>query len=279
MITIGLVTWAEHASLVPGKEKITLSEYAQFFPVVEIDSLYYGIRGPKMIEKWQGEVPASFQFILKGNKAMTKQGDLHDYYENETELFTAYKNAIAPLVKSHQLKAILLQFPPFFHLNEPNIQYLRRIRAYLEDLPVAIEMRSSTWYDPVYRESFFNFMKKMKFIHVIPDEPQTPSNSVPAVFQATNPDLTIFRLHGRNTAGWMNANGQSWRKTRTLYRYSDIELESIASHAKQMTKESKEVCVIFNNNSGGDAAGNALELQKILGINFDGLAPQQTELF
>lgn len=37
--------------------------------------------------------------------------------------------------------------------------------------------------------------------------------------------------------------------------------------------------MIFNNNSGGDAADNALQLQKLLGISFDGLSPLQMDLF
>lgn len=44
-------------------------------------------------------------------------------------------------------------------------------------------------------------------------------------------------------------------------------------------KLSKEVVVIFNNNSGGDAADNAKHLQKALQVEFQGLAPMQMDLF
>lgn len=35
--------------------------------------------------------------------------------------------------------------------------------------------------------------------------------------------------------------------------------------------------VIFNNNSGGDAADNALQLQQLLGLEFPDLAPKAPE--
>ena len=43
-----------------------------------------------------------------------------------------------------------------------------------------------------------------------------------------------------------------------------------------------DVCVIFNNNGGHAAAGNALELQQLLDVHFANLAPrppQQLDLF
>ena len=52
-----------------------------------------------------------------------------------------------------------------------------------------------------------------------------------------------------------------------------------AERLKQLQKEAKEVYVLFNNNSGGDAADNAKELLEILGIEYEGLAPKQLGLF
>ncbi|KRN27913.1 hypothetical protein IV38_GL001752 [Lactobacillus selangorensis] len=277
MITIGLVTWTDHPSLDSAGKKPTLTEYAQYFPVVEVDSLYYGIRGPEMEQKWQQQVPNDFQFILKAYQGMTKQADWQAHYVSEAAMFAAYRKAVAPLFDHQQLKAILFQFPNFFPLTQENVQYLRRISVYLKGYPVAVEFRNSSWYEDTYRASTLKFLKELGFIHVIPDEPQTPTNSVPFVPVATNPNLTILRLHGRNAEGWAN-QGQSWRKTRTLYHYSTSELEHFADVAKQLEQTSKEVCVIFNNNSAHDAAPNAAELAQILGLEWH-QEPEQTSLF
>lgn len=46
-----------------------------------------------------------------------------------------------------------------------------------------------------------------------------------------------------------------------------------------LEKESKELYVLFNNNSGGDAADNAKQMIELLGIEYEGLAPKQLGLF
>ena len=86
----------------------------------------------------------------------------------------------------------------------------------------------------------------------------------------------LFRSHGQNTKGWIN-QGKSWRKTRTLYKYSSAELQDFCDQINALTPQPKELCVIFNNNSGKDAAPNALQLQKMLGVHFTGLAPRSPE--
>ena len=46
-----------------------------------------------------------------------------------------------------------------------------------------------------------------------------------------------------------------------------------------LEEASKEVTVIFNNNSGGHAAANGKSLKKLLGLAFEELGPQQIDLF
>lgn len=278
MITIGLVTWTNHPSLAPDKKKITLSDYAAHFPVVEIDSLFYGLRGSGMVANWLTQVPKQFQFIIKAHQAMTTHRDFHEVADTLPALFMRFKETIQPLVAAQQLKAVLMQFPPFFRMNTTNLNYLRQAAQLLAPLPMAVEFRNASWYDSTYWPQVRQFMRELQIIHVIPDEPQSATNTVPSVYEATSKQLTIMRLHGRNAEGWQTP-GERWRKTRNLYRYSDAELHEIAQHALALTKQSQEVCIIFNNNSAGDAAPNALQLQKMLGLHFDDLAPQQLDLF
>ena len=276
MITIGLTTWSEHASLMPAKKQLTLNDYAQFLPVVEIDSFYYALQAPTVSANWLAQVPPSFQFIVKAHQAMTKQADYQDVTSTEKELFTRYYRSIEPLMRAHQLKAVLFQFPPYFQLNQENSQYLRQVRAWLPDVPIAVEFRHSSWYDPAFKAQMYAFLSELKMTHVIVDEAQTPNNSVPFDPVVTNSALAMFRLHGRNMAGWQNP-GASWRKQRTLYRYDATELAQLAETVQQLQSQAQEVVVIFNNNSGGDAADNALELQQLLNLKFENLAPKTPE--
>ncbi|MGH2189177.1 DUF72 domain-containing protein, partial [Enterococcus faecium] len=113
---------------------------------------------------------------------------------------------------------------------------------------------------------------------VIVDEPQIPTNPVPFYPYVTNPNLVLFRFHGRNAAGWL-ANDAEWRKKRTLYHYNTQEIADLSEAVLKMSQEAKEVGVIFNNNSGGDAAENALQMQKVLNLSYDDLNPKQLDLF
>ena len=112
------------------------------------------------------------------------------------------------------------------------------------------------------------------------DVPTNTQASVPFVLAATNPKLAGVRLHGRNARGWAN-QGADWRKTRTLYSYSQQELAWLKEQVLRIEAQVEEVVVIFNNNSAGDAAPNALTFKEMLGLEFSGLGkmpPEQLDL-
>lgn len=275
-ITIGLTTWTEHPALINNEQRpVTLNEYAQHLPTVEVDTFFYALPQVTTIQNWLAEVPESFQFIVKTHRGMT----LHERGQEKGELeqlFNRYRKTVAPLVAAGQLKTVLFQFPPYFDASPQDIEYLRLVRLWMGNLPIAIELRNQTWYRPGTLKSLLAFCRELYFTLVAADEPHGTVTSVPFVLATTNPDLVMMRLHGQNTEGWIN-QGKSWRKTRTLYKYSSAELQAFCDQINQLTPQPKELCVVFNNNSGKDAAPNALQLQKMLGIHFTGLAPRSPE--
>lgn len=279
MITIGLTGWSDH-DLITTNPKRKLEDYASHFPFVEIDTSFYGIPSNKSILSWIEKTPKSFQFIPKAYSAMTLHRDYKEYYNSLEEMFDLYKVRFYPMVAEKRIKAFLFQFPPFFHCSEKNIEYLIHIHDLMGPLPVAVEFRHKSWFSDENKENTLKLLKKLFFIHTVVDQPQTPSNSVPTVLEATNTNLTLYRLHGQNYSGWMNASEDpAWRANRTLHDYTTEELETIKDNTLKLGKDSKEVAVIFNNNSGGHAAKNAKELQAMLGLEFDGLNPIQLDLF
>ncbi len=275
-ITIGLTTWTEHPALINNEQRpVTLNEYAQYLPTVEVDTFFYALPQVTTIQNWLAEVPEAFQFIVKAHRGMT----LHERGQEKGELeqlFNRYRKTVAPLVAAGQLKTVLFQFPPYFDASPQDIEYLRLVRLWMGNLPIAIELRNQTWYRPGTLKSLLAFCREFHFTLVAADEPHGTVTSVPFVLATTNPDLVMMRLHGQNTEGWIN-QGKSWRKTRTLYKYSPAELQAFCDQINQLTPQPKELSVIFNNNSGKDAALNALQLQKMLDIHFTGLAPRSPE--
>lgn len=275
-ITMGMTTWTEHPVLIHNEQRpVTLNEYAQHFPTVEVDTFFYALPQMSTIQNWLAAVPEDFTFIIKAHQGMT----LHRCHQDKGELatlFEQYRRTIAPLVAAGQLKTVLFQFPPYFDASVADIEYLKLVRTWMGQLPVAVELRNSSWYQPGVVDSLISYCRDLKFTLVAADEPHDTVTSVPFKLVTTNPDLVLLRLHGRNKEGWANQD-KSWRKTRTLYRYSEKELAAFAQAIRALNPTPKEICVVFNNNSAKDAAPNALQLQKMMGIHFSGLAPRSPE--
>lgn len=280
--TLALTTWTEHPALIHEQRTVKLHEYAQYLPAVEVDTFFYALPQLKTVQQWVSEVGPGFQFIVKAHQSMTQHphASLPDGVNLE-EMFNRFKQVVRPLVATDQLKTVLFQFPPQFDATVKNIEYLMKVRQWMGHLPVAIELRNQSWYRPAVVKSLIGYCQDLQFTLVAADEAHQIEASVPFYLATTNPELVLIRLHGRNVQGW-NHPGQEWRKKRTLYKYSDEQLTRLSQQIKALTPQPREVCVIFNNNSGGDAAPNALTLQKIMNLHFAGLVPrdpEQLELF
>lgn len=277
MIRIGLTSFNEHEKLT-GKKRSSLYEYASHLPIVEMDTAYYGIPRQDSVKDWVQSVPENFRFVMKVYSGISGQGEWQRYYQSEDEMVSAFLSSMEPMIHSGKLFAFLVQFSGTFACTKENVNYLEKIRSWFNDCPVAIELRNSSWYSEDYIKQTLAFMKNNRFSLVIVDEPQIPMNPVPFVAYATNEVFTLFRFHGRNAAGWL-ANDKNWRKKRTLYRYNMDEIAELSAAVTKISRETKDVAIIFNNNSGGDAAGNALEMKEALGLEYMNLNPKQIDLF
>jgi len=279
MIQIGLTGWGDHPDLYVSSAKERLQDYSAHFPVVELDAAFYAIQPVKNSIKWIKETPDNFQFVVKAYQGITGhlRGDFP--FDSLDEMFELYRQSIMPFKESGKLSMILAQFPPWFQCNKESVQYIRKVREELKDFDVVVEFRHQSWYAPEYKDSTLQFLKENHLHHSVCDEPQAGDGSIPLVPIATT-NKVLVRLHGRNTYGWINpGNNVKWREVRYLYDYNNEELSSIKNVCEQLEKQANEVVVLFNNNSGGHAASNAKTFQNILGLNFEGLAPKQLDLF
>lgn len=283
MIYIGLTGWGDHHSLYPAhmKTKDKLAEYSSHFPVVEVDASFYAVQPERNAAKWVRETPENFRFVVKAYQGMTghHRGDIP--FESKKEMFQAFKESLKPYQDANKLAMVLFQFPPWFKCNKANVDYLRYCKQMMADTPVALEFRNQSWFSESYRDNTLSFMKQAGWIHSIVDEPQAGDRSIPTVPIVTDTNMTLIRMHGRNIHGWNKPNGANtnWREVRYLYKYNHEELSEWKDRINVLIKDTKDVIVLFNNNSGGDAAYNAKQFQTMLGIEYEGLAPKQLGLF
>ncbi|MCJ1786546.1 DUF72 domain-containing protein [Staphylococcus warneri] len=282
MINIGLTGWGDHDTLYEdlARKSDKLKTYSSHFPIVELDASYYAIQPERNIKKWINETPERFQFVVKIHQALTLHADFRDFSETRQELFDAFKEMLAPLQESQKLAMVLVQFPPWFDCSSQNIKYILYVKQQLQDYPMCVEFRHQSWFNDQFKEETLSFLTEHQIIHAVVDEPQVKDASIPLVNRITS-DIAFVRYHGRNVHGWTKKDmtDQEWRDVRYLYNYNKTELLDLAQKVKILEQKAKKVYVVFNNNSDGHAAQNAKTYQNILGIDYEGLAPQQLKLF
>lgn len=281
LIRVGLTGWGDHPSLysevTASKDK--LFDYSGHFLTVEVDTSFYAIPGLQHVRKWCEDTPDDFSFVVKAYQGMTGhlRGDIP--FETKNDMFNTFIECANEFKQHGKLAMILAQFPPWFDCQAKNVRYLQYVRQQLKDFEVAIEFRNQTWYAENVREKTMDFLRANKFIHTICDEPQAGIGSVP-FYPVATANKALMRIHGRNIHGWRNTgNNENWRKVRFLYDYNKEELQLIGQNIERLQSQTEEIFVLFNNNSGHHAAKNAKELQTILAIKDDGLAPKQLNLF
>lgn len=279
MIRIGVTGWGDQDALYAGTaEKEKLRVYARHFPIVEVDSSYYAILRPETYAKWAAEVPADFGFIVKANSRLTLHDRERRTEEQREALYAAFRASIEPLRQAGKLVAVLFQYPPWFDCTREHVEVLREAKRCMGDLPIAVEFRNRSWFTQQMTEKTLDFLQREGWIHSVCDEPQAGEGSVPIVARATHPELTIVRFHGRNAAGWLD-QGPNRLKVRCLYRYSQEELLEWKERLAELQRKSQQICLLFNNNSGGDAVPNAKEMMALLGLSYKGDVPGQVDLF
>lgn len=267
MITIGLTGWGDHDTLYPDAEaaKRKLPTYAEWFRTVEVDSSFYAVQSQRNMDKWTQETPADFRFLVKAYQGMTGHARGRIPFPDEAAMVEAFRLSLTSFREAGKLGAVLFQYPPWFDCTRENVAKLRADKAAMSDIPCALEFRHQSWYAGDMRERTLRFMREEGWIHSVCDEPQAGAGSVPIIEEATDETMTVVRFHGRNAAGWQGSGQPNWREVRYLYRYNESELAEWAERIERLQTRSEQVVVIFNNNSGGDAADNALQLMRMLG--------------
>ncbi|MBJ6361612.1 DUF72 domain-containing protein [Paenibacillus sp. GCM10012307] len=267
MIQIGLTGWGDHTSLYPDREAAAnkLKTYNEWFETVEVDSMFYAVQPQKNMQKWTDDTSASFRFLVKAYQGMTGHSRGKIPFDSEEAMYEAFHLSLQPMLDAGKLNAVLFQYPPWFDCKRENVNVLREAKRRMGDVPCALEFRHRSWFEPQMRERTLKFMRDEGWIHSICDEPQVGTGCVPIVEEATHAELTVVRFHGRNEKGWQSSGQPNWREVRYLYRYNEAELTEWAQRLERLKEKSGKLCVIFNNNSGGDAADNGKQLMAMLG--------------
>ena len=227
-----------------------LDYYVGHFDTVEINSTYYGIPHPRVFEAMAKKTPERFDFMVKAHQSLTHK---RDQLEQETP---KYLEAIKPLVESGKFKGVLAQFPWSFQRVPAHLDYLRKCRQALDNLPLFIEFRHSSWIE----QDTFDLLKSLEIGYVSVDEPQLEKMVEPLVVATTA--VGYIRFHGRNSKDWYSGKGSE----RYNYSYSRDELGEWVEKIKRLRKDTEVTYLFFNNCHLGQAVFNAKQIMEMLDV-------------
>ncbi len=226
-----------------------LSYYSQEFNAVEINSTYYSLPSLKTMEAMVRRTASGFLFSVKAHKELT-----HVRQQLQGK-FEGFIRILKPLIEAQKLGCIIAQFPYSFRYESINLEYLRKFRDRLHDLPLVIEFRNSGWLnDNVYR-----WMKSDHVGYCCVDEPRLPG-LVPPVVWVTS-DIAYLRFHGRNYVKWWH-HKEAWE--RYNYSYKMEELQEWLPGIKQMSQMTRNTFIFANNHWHAQAVDTIRQVRSML---------------
>ena len=292
-ILIGTASWTDKSLIASGRfyprgcntPEERLRYYSAQFPLVEVDSSYYAMPKPEIARLWAERTPQDFTFNIKAFRLFTGHqtsraalpkdvaealGPLDSrnvYYKDlpreiTDEMWRQYREGIEPLKRSGKLAAVHFQFAPWVAFHPENRAHIEECQRQLEGYQLAVEFRNRTWFEGKHAAMTLAFERERRLVNVVVDEPQGMANTIPSVWEATNPALAIVRLHGRNRETW-NRKGLSSSAERFNYDYSDDELAELGKKIEAIGAAS--VHVVLNNNYEDQGQRNARTLMRLLG--------------
>lgn len=293
-ILVGTSSWTDKTLIRSGRfyppaaktPEARLRHYAEHFPLVEVDTTYYALPAPRNAELWVERTPPGFVFDVKAFRLFTghparprvlpadlrralARPELDNVYYHElpseiaAELWRRFRVGIEPIERAGKLGAVLLQFAPWVLSNRDGMAQVTHAAQMLAGYRVAVELRNRSWFADKAKDRILAFEREHRLIHVVVDEPQGFSSSIPQVWAVTCPELGMLRLHGRNREMWTK-KGLASSAERFNYSYSGAELEALAASAKELAPRVKRLHVLFNNCHEDKAQRNATDFARLL---------------
>lgn len=215
----------------PAREE--LGYYASRFRTVELNNPFYRLPTAEMFQRWRDSTPPDFQFAVKASRYITHVKRLRNVAD-ELALFLDRADHLGS-----KLGPILFQLPPTQQID------LARLDGFLALLSNArrwvIEFRHPSWHtSEVYR-----LLSDPGVALCIPVGGGLHPDRV------TTAPFTYIHMHrGQEPGGG----------------FTEDELVALAAQTRALRRAGKEVYVYFNNDWGGYAIRDAIQLRTLLGI-------------
>ena len=264
-----------------------LQFYATQFPLVEVDSSYYGMPKPENSALWVARTPEHFVFDVKSFSLFTNhptrpmalpkdiRDELPEKVRNSTtfyieqmpdelldESWERFRAALQPLRGAGKLGAAFFQFPPWFVPSSRSLAYIEQCQERMFGFQIAVEFRKPEWLDERHRDGTLAFLRTRDIPHVAVDVPPGHATSMPQTYEVTSTKLAVIRFHGRNHQTWGLKGAPP--NVRYRYDYTDNDLAEWVPRIKAMERSAKQVHALMNNNYSNYSVKNAQQLERLL---------------
>jgi len=226
-----------------------LGYYAREFNSLELNSTYYALPKPSVVEAMIDKTGEGFLFSIKANQEMTH------HRQQDSSVFVAFVNMLQPFIDAGKLGCVLAQFPYSFGCSSQNRDYLALFRERLRDLPLVVEFRHAQWLKP----EVFDWLRNHNIGFCCVDEPQLP-NLLPPLAEFTS-NTGYVRFHGRNAAKWWQ---HEHAYERYDYAYSVEELREWLPRISKLNNLTEKAFIFANNHWRGQAIGTIRQLRLML---------------
>lgn len=283
----GTASWTDPTLLACGRfyppearsAESRLRFYASRYRLAEVDSSYYALPSADNAYLWDQRTPDDFVFNIKAFRLFTGhqtplaalprdiQRELDDWPEpiiyhgqmpedSRDELWRRYQLALEPLRMPGKLGAVHFQFPPWVRRDARGRAHVADCARRMQEHLISVEFRHRSWFDSAAAiADTLAFERDLGVVHTVVDAPQGFENTVPAIWECTHPDLTLLRLHGRNTDAW-NVSGTA-SSGRFQYEYTERELAELAERFSRLATQSTQAHAVFNTNFEDQGMRNA----------------------
>lgn len=209
---------------------------AELFDTVEVNTSFYRIPAPTSVQAWVRNTPDEFLFALKLWRGITHYRKLLNAADL-TERFLISAEAVPP----NRRAPLLIQLPPRQKPDLPKLEaYVHEFRHLSgNSWRIAVEFREDSWLVPATYE-LLDRIEVALCIHDMHGKAATEQvNATPFVY---------IRRHGSSHQLYAGS-------------YSPEAIQRDAERIRGWMAEGRDVYVYYNNDIGGHAFHNALDLR------------------
>lgn len=252
-VHVGIAGWSYDdwkGKVYPARGADTLAFCARYVDLLEVNSTFYRTPSPATTADWVERTRG------RGTLFTAKLGQVFTHRRSlATREVDAFIAALAPMLESGRLRALLAQFPASFVDNAESRGHLSRVvAAFAGTAPLALEVRDASW----QTAAALTFVRGLGVSLVHLDYPVRPGGFDLDLTHVHAHDLAYFRLHGRNADAW-------WRKGARRnevydWDYAACEVDDVGRRLTAITSAVGTTFVVANNHFEGKAMKLALEL-------------------